>query len=139
MELNDLHQLIKGHAGSCSSPTILILLSGYILFQVLDLVWELTFMELSEAALLKLSLLTADVWATLFSVFAVGMVPSGFYFISLVTIVVGIVIYEAAPSPLNHGTPSDINIKVAKRREVVSVDSTSMITNVKYESQVELS
>jgi len=45
-----------------------------------------------------------------FSIFAEGLIPSAIYYVALLLIVAGIVLYEAGPSPLGHATPSDIKI-----------------------------
>lgn len=112
-ERDDFIQLF-GNQGvePCTVSTRLLLLCGYTLFQFLDMLGELKFLSISEAALLNLSLLTSDLWATIFSVLAVGFVPSGLYFVAFLLIVAGIVLYEAAPSPLGHTTPKDMNIKI---------------------------
>jgi solute carrier family 35 protein F1/2 len=58
------------------------------------------FLVKSEAALLNLSLLTGDLWAALFSVVAEKILPSSHFWISLVLVVVGVFVYEMAPSPM---------------------------------------
>eukprot|EP00815_Leptocylindrus_aporus_P007829 CAMPEP_0116061718 /NCGR_PEP_ID=MMETSP0322-20121206/7256_1 /TAXON_ID=163516 /ORGANISM="Leptocylindrus danicus var. apora, Strain B651" /LENGTH=380 /DNA_ID=CAMNT_0003546739 /DNA_START=460 /DNA_END=1602 /DNA_ORIENTATION=+ len=58
------------------------------------------FLQVSEAALMNLNFLTADLYAVLFSVFAEGVIPSEFYFVALVCIVCGVYLYETAPSPV---------------------------------------
>ncbi|KAL7496391.1 hypothetical protein ACHAWT_004703 [Skeletonema menzelii] len=110
-ERDDLIELF-GNQGDepCAVSTRLLLLCGYTLFQFLDMLGELKFLSISEAALLNLSLLTSDLWATIFSVLAVGFVPSTLYFVAFLLIVTGIILYEAAPSPLGHTTPTDIKI-----------------------------
>ena len=57
------------------------------------------FLQISEVALLNLNFLTSDLYAVLFSVFAEGVVPSEYYFLALICIVIGVYIYETAPSP----------------------------------------
>mmetsp|Transcript_14958 Transcript_14958/g.27220 ORF Transcript_14958/g.27220 Transcript_14958/m.27220 type:complete len:528 (+) Transcript_14958:61-1644(+) len=94
----------------CNVSMRFLLLSVYVVFQVLDMAGEVRFLGISEAALLNLSLLTSDLWATVFSIFAVGLAPSGLYYAALLLIVTGIVLYEAGPSPISHSTPSDIKI-----------------------------
>eukprot|EP00557_Chaetoceros_sp_GSL56_P014892 CAMPEP_0176485258 /NCGR_PEP_ID=MMETSP0200_2-20121128/4945_1 /TAXON_ID=947934 /ORGANISM="Chaetoceros sp., Strain GSL56" /LENGTH=560 /DNA_ID=CAMNT_0017881893 /DNA_START=41 /DNA_END=1723 /DNA_ORIENTATION=+ len=59
------------------------------------------FLAESEAALLNLSLLTGDLWAALFIVVAQGILPTVHFWMSLVLIAMGVLIYEvAAPSPI---------------------------------------
>ena len=117
----------------CDFDTRLWLLGGYTIFHFFDMFGEVKFLSISEAALLNLSLLTSDLWATIFSVFAVGFVPSSYYFIACFLIVIGIVLYEAAPSPLGHTTPTDIKIKGGRRFES---DITELARNVHPEQEV---
>lgn len=112
-ERGDLVELFGDQGGEpCVISTRLLLLGGYTLFQLLDMIGELKFLSISEAALLNLSLLTSDLWATIFSAVAIGFVPSIFYYVTFLLIVAGIVLYEAAPSPAGHNTPTDIKIRV---------------------------
>jgi len=94
----------------CKVSMRFLLLGVYVVFQALDLAGEIRFLGISEAALLNLSLLTSDLWAAAFSTFAEGVVPSASYFVALLLIVAGIVMYEAGPSPISHSTPSNIKI-----------------------------
>mmetsp|Transcript_7062 Transcript_7062/g.10393 ORF Transcript_7062/g.10393 Transcript_7062/m.10393 type:complete len:513 (+) Transcript_7062:84-1622(+) len=120
----------------CTVSTRLLLLSGYTFFQFLDMLGEVQFLSISEAALLNLSLLTSDLWATIFSVLAVGFVPSSLYFIASLLIVAGIVLYEAAPSPLGHTTPTDIKIKKGHHFESDITERAGNITgNVHLEQE----
>lgn len=111
-ERDDLAELF-GNQGDepCSVSQRLFLLGGYTVFQFLDMLGELRFLSISEAALLNLSLLTSDLFATIFSVFAVGFVPPSFYYVAFLLIVTGIILYEAAPSPAGQELPSKIKIK----------------------------
>lgn len=97
---------------SCTVSTRLYLLGGYAVFQILEMAGEVRFLGVSEAALLNISLLTSDLWAAAFSVVAEGLIPSGLYYVSLLFIIAGIVLYQAGPSPLDHATPSDIKIRM---------------------------
>ena len=78
---------------------------------------ELKFLEVSECALLNMSILTSDLWAVVFSIVAVGFIPRGTYYLALFAIVSGIVIYESAASPAQPLTPSNININVRLTRQ----------------------
>ncbi|KAL7472548.1 hypothetical protein ACHAXS_012923 [Conticribra weissflogii] len=87
----------------CELSTRLVFLGVYVIFQFMNVVGEVQFLSISEAALLSLSLLTSDLWATIFSVVEEGILPSISYYASFLLIVAGIVLYESAPSPLEHG------------------------------------
>ena len=118
LERDRLFALFANEGGEpCNISTRFLLLGGYVLFQVLDMFSEIKFLSVSESALLNLSLLTSDLWATLFSVFVVGLAPSALYYAAIALIVSGIVLYEAGPSPLCHSTPSDIKITTMHNTE----------------------
>jgi solute carrier family 35, member F1/2 len=55
---------------------------------------------ISEAAFFNLSLLTGNLWSVGFSVVAERIVPQPLFFVALVFVVSGVVIYEMAPSPV---------------------------------------
>jgi solute carrier family 35 protein F1/2 len=58
------------------------------------------FLLLSEAAFFNLSLLTGDLWSVVFSVVAERIVPHPLFFLALLFVLSGVVIYEMAPSPV---------------------------------------
>jgi solute carrier family 35, member F1/2 len=58
---------------------------------------------ISEAAFFNLSLLTGNLWSVGFSVVAERIVPQPLFFVALVFVVSGVVIYEMAPSPVARG------------------------------------
>ena len=58
------------------------------------------FLQVSEAAFFNLSLLTGDMWSVLFSVIAEHIVPRPLFFVALVFVISGVIIYETAPSPV---------------------------------------
>jgi solute carrier family 35 protein F1/2 len=57
------------------------------------------FLMISEATFFNLSLLTGDLWSVTFSVFAERIVPRPLFFVALVFVLSGVVLYEMAPSP----------------------------------------
>ena len=52
----------------------------------------------SEATYLNLSLLTGDLWSVLFSVVVERIITSPLFFVALVLVLSGLVLYEIAPS-----------------------------------------
>jgi len=58
------------------------------------------FLMMSEAAFFNLSLLTGDLWSILFSIVAERIIPHSLFFVALVFVISGVVIYEMAPSPV---------------------------------------
>jgi solute carrier family 35 protein F1/2 len=59
-----------------------------------------TFLSESEAAFLSLSLLTGDLWAAAFSIVAQGILPTFMFWIALVLIFIGVIVYELSGSPI---------------------------------------
>lgn len=51
----------------------------------------------SDATILNLSLLTSTMWATIFSVLVQGFIPSLSFYVSLVGVMTGVILYETAP------------------------------------------
>jgi len=58
------------------------------------------FLIISEAALLNLSLLTADLWAVVFAVIEEHQFPTELFVASMIIIMTGVFIYESVPSPM---------------------------------------
>ena len=75
----------------------------YVLFvgiTVVGYIGGTRFLMLSEAAFFGLSLLTGDLWCVAFSVFAEHIVPGPLFFVALVFVLSGVVLYEMAPHPV---------------------------------------
>lgn len=63
--------------------------------------------------MLNLSLLTSDLWTTIFVVAVQGIVPDPLFYTGLALIASGVVVYEIAPSPAEPGDfakPTDFTI-----------------------------
>ena len=63
--------------------------------------------------MLNLSLLTCDLWTTVFVVMVQGIVPDPLFYAGLTLIAFGVVVYEIAPSPIEPGDfakPTDFTI-----------------------------
>ena len=84
---------------TCSAFTAWGLLTAFVAVNVLSYSGAAFFLLLSEAAFFNLSLLTGDLWTVIFSVTAQHIIPGPLFFVALVLIVGGVVIYEMAPSP----------------------------------------
>jgi len=96
---------------TCSVSTQFVYLGLYVLFQVMDLASEVKFLSISEACLLNLSVLSSNLWASIFTAITDGILPAASYYVSLILIVSGIVIYEGGPSPIGHDKPTNIKIR----------------------------
>ena len=77
------------------------------------------------SALLNILLLSSDLYAAIFDVIAIGYELTGYFYLAFLCIVVGIVLYEAGPSPAESGpttTPMAIEFSHKEKR----VDETSL-------------
>ncbi|KAL7461513.1 hypothetical protein ACHAXS_001931 [Conticribra weissflogii] len=90
----------QGDNENCSEAEGLTLLFAFSAASVMNYAGISSFLQLSEAAFLNLSLLTGDAWAVAFSVFAEGIIPPPSFYVALVITVSGVFIYETAPSPV---------------------------------------
>mmetsp|Transcript_10533 Transcript_10533/g.15657 ORF Transcript_10533/g.15657 Transcript_10533/m.15657 type:complete len:428 (+) Transcript_10533:302-1585(+) len=98
-ERNDIYKFFTPDH-DCHHEYAVLLWISYVLAAFLFVTGASRFLKISEAALMNLSLLTSDLYAVLFSVFAEGVIPSEFYFLALFCIVLGVYVYETAPSPI---------------------------------------
>jgi solute carrier family 35 protein F1/2 len=85
---------------SCAIETGLLFLLSYVVANILRYFGTARFLLLSEAALLNLSLLTGDLWSALFSIIGEKIVPPALFWLALVLILSGVLVYEIAPSPI---------------------------------------
>ncbi len=93
---------------TCSQDDALLILFAYTIAGYLFQHGLSRFLKVSESALLTISILTADLWAALFTVFAQHIMPSYFFFIAFILVITGVIVYEMSPSPL--GTAEDLQI-----------------------------
>jgi len=99
-ERQSIQDFFQADEQECRSRKGWMLLVASSMFGAISYIGMSNFLVKSEAALLNLSLLTGDLWAALFSVVVEKMFPSSHFWISLVLIVVGVFVYEMAPSPM---------------------------------------
>lgn len=109
LERNEIAQLFSG--SGCSAAEHSILLAASVLTKGLAFSGTASFLLVSEAALLNLSLLTADLWSATFSVLTEGITPPPLFWAALVVISFGVFLYEMGPgprkSPAVHGEGGD--------------------------------
>ena len=84
------------HDGACARYISLLLLAAYVACQVIRKSALARFLLISEAALLNLSMLTSDVYTTIFSIIAQNILPRSYFFVGLALVVSGIFVYEMA-------------------------------------------
>jgi solute carrier family 35 protein F1/2 len=87
-------------SSTCSLWMGWAMLFTFVAVSVLSYMGASRFLLLSEAAFFNLSLLTGDMWSVLFSVVAERIVPPPLFFVALVLVLSGVVLYEMAPSPV---------------------------------------
>ena len=87
---------------TCPQYVSLLLLLAFSLGGMLNYLGISAFLRISDAAFLNLSLLTGDAWAVLYSVYAEHIYPPGTFYVALIITVIGVLIYETAPSPVVH-------------------------------------
>ncbi|KAL3791886.1 hypothetical protein HJC23_010746 [Cyclotella cryptica] len=112
---------------SCSELGSLTLMALFVIASTVNYMGIATFLRMSDAAFLNLSLLTGDAWAVAFSVIAEGIIPPVTFYIALVITVSGVFIYETAPSPVVDGThdarthqESEIEMDEIRKRSNIS-------------------
>jgi solute carrier family 35 protein F1/2 len=82
------------------------------------------FLLVSEAAFFNLSLLTGDLWSVLFSIVAERILPQPLFFVALVFVLSGVVLYEMAPSPVMEDRHSEV--KKAERLTQLEEDDNDL-------------
>jgi len=96
----------------CSLQSRVLLLSAFCLVTMGSYVGASFFLILSDAAFFNLSLLTGDLWSLLFSVVAERIAPQPLFYVALVAVLSGVVLYEMGPSPnlekLNASSPNNL-------------------------------
>jgi solute carrier family 35 protein F1/2 len=88
------------HASECSKGVTIGVMVGIVASFYAFYVGLGRFLIVSEAALLNLSLLTADLWAVIFSVIDEDQYPTGLFVTSMIIIMAGVLVYESVPSPM---------------------------------------
>jgi len=99
LEMEEVAKFFNG-AGRCETQTGLSLLAIFFIATYTNYVGRAKFLTISEAALLNLSLLTADLFSVLFSVFVEHIHPNPVFYAALILIMGGVVVYEIGPSPM---------------------------------------
>ena len=99
---------------ACSLSTAQWLLVGFTFSTVATYLGTVRFLQVSDAAFFNLSLLTGDLWSVIFSIVEEGIVPGSLFFIALVFIVAGVIVYEMTEEPAEGPT-----LLQAKLQEIV--------------------
>eukprot|EP00529_Nitzschia_sp_RCC80_P012578 CAMPEP_0113509478 /NCGR_PEP_ID=MMETSP0014_2-20120614/37602_1 /TAXON_ID=2857 /ORGANISM="Nitzschia sp." /LENGTH=572 /DNA_ID=CAMNT_0000405321 /DNA_START=79 /DNA_END=1797 /DNA_ORIENTATION=- /assembly_acc=CAM_ASM_000159 len=86
-------------SSTCSLQKGWTVLLSFVILMILTDMAASRFLLISEAAFFNLSVLTGDLWSVVFSVFAEKIVPGPNFFVALVLVLSGVVVYEMVPSP----------------------------------------
>ncbi len=105
-ELYDLYDDPYEGPRICPREKAVGLLAAYMFAQYAFNYSMARFLKESESALLTLSLLTADLYAVIFTIVAEKIPPPTLFYAAFVLVVIGVLVYEVSPSPL-HGSASD--------------------------------
>lgn len=87
------------HSSMCSLEKGWWLFFTFVGVTVLSYTGASRFLIHSEAAFKNLSLLTGDLWSVVFSIVAERIVPRPLFFVALVFVLSGVILYEMSPSP----------------------------------------
>ncbi|GKZ00821.1 hypothetical protein MPSEU_001033800 [Mayamaea pseudoterrestris] len=85
---------------TCTGSTAWWVLAAYVVASIARYVGTAQFLQVSEATFYNLSLLTGDIWSVVFSVAAQGILPQKLFFVALSGTILGVIVYEIAPSPV---------------------------------------
>lgn len=101
LERDDIHDFFsQSTSETCSESKAVTLFFLFSIGGVMSYTGIGTFLQISDATFLNLSLLTGDAWAVAFSVFGEGIKPPPAFYIALAITISGVIIYETAPSPV---------------------------------------
>lgn len=114
LEMEEVAKFFNGES-RCETETGLSLLAVFFVATYTNYVGRAKFLTISEAALLNLSLLTADLFSVLFSVFVEHIHPNPVFYAALVLIMSGVVVYEIGPSPMVDVSPRDRRISTSNQ------------------------
>jgi len=101
LEIDEVFKFFNGNA-SCNTTDSATLLFTFVISIYINYVGRAKFLQLSEAALLNLSLLTADLYAVAFTVLVERIYPQPLFYLALTLIIGGVIVYEIGPSPMVH-------------------------------------
>jgi solute carrier family 35 protein F1/2 len=95
------------YSSSCSLGQGWLLFFTFTCVTMMNYAGTSRFLMISEAAFFNLSLLTGDLWSVVFSIVAENIIPRPLFFLALVFVLSGVVLYEMAPSPSLPGEVKD--------------------------------
>jgi solute carrier family 35 protein F1/2 len=108
-----------GDEGACDLDWRMMLFATHFGTRALSVAGEMQFLYMSEAALLNILLLTSDLFAAIFDVEENGLRLSPYFYAAFACIVIGIVLYEAGPSPAEQHAVTPLAIEFHCREKKV--------------------
>ena len=123
----------SGENDTCTESGSLTLMFVFVVASIVNYMGIASFLRMSDAAFLNLSLLTGDAWAVAFSVFAEGIIPPPTFYVALAVTISGVFIYETAPSPVvedmeyNEQLSNENEIEMNEMRGKMSSESDSHV------------
>lgn len=103
LEWDDISQFFDEGSATCSMRIRWLLLLSFVSVTIASYIGASRFLTISEAAFFNLSLLTGDLWSVVFSVVVERIVPSPLFFVALLLVLSGVILYEMPPSPVLQG------------------------------------
>lgn len=116
---HELTGLFTGESLTCSTPNVVLLLLYNSTILAAYYVFLCRFLVNHDAAYLEIALLTTNFYAALYAIFAEKIMPSRMYWLSLVIVIGGMLIYEAGTTTWENEQENDE--KVNKELPEVSV------------------
>jgi len=116
--------IFQGTTG-CAPLATAGLLIVFVLGEVSRKMGNAYFLQLSEAALLQMSLLTSDVYTAIFSIIYQGILPHGLFWFASALVVSGILVYELGPSPIVKEGDRD---EADEMHGIINADAAVMVT-----------
>lgn len=103
---------------TCSKGLAMTLIFSYAVCTYLFNFCMTRFLSVSESALLTLSLLTADLYSVIVAWLVESIPPTKLFYAAFVLVVIGVIVYEMAPSPLGHAEDLEMErgIEMEKQR-----------------------
>lgn len=100
LERENIGDFFRESSGNETCPKAwgALLYAVFVLGCMLQYLGISSFLRISDAAFLNLSLLTGDAWAVCYAIFAENIYPTDGFYLALLITVSGVVVYEAAPS-----------------------------------------
>jgi len=119
LEMDEIARFFTAES-TCSKASGFSLLFTCAIANYLSTIGQAYFLLYSEAALMNLSMLTSDLFAVFFSILFEAVIPNASFYVALLLIMIGIIVYEIGPSPMtkiNENNPDGVNVSDLKKSQ----------------------